>query len=69
VQAEQQKKIEKTQSLEKIIEVKSQTVMEMQRKRQEEARLKNETALARAKANENKMRSLRHKSQLEKFQI
>ena len=54
-QEETARKVEKTLSLERIIEEKGQNVMEQHRKRQEQARQKMETSLARVKANENKL--------------
>ena len=49
-QAESARKVEKTLSLERILEEKGQSVLDKHLKRQEQLRAKNETAMARAKA-------------------
>ena len=54
-QAESARKVEKTLSLERILEEKGQSVLDKHLKRQEQLRAKNETAMARAKANESKL--------------
>ena len=55
-----EEKEKKFTQLEEIQEQKSQTVMEMHKKRQEDTKRKNELALARVRDNESKLVQQRH---------
>ena len=61
--------MQKGASIERMLEEKSIKVINMQKQRQLEAKLKNEMALARAKANESKIISQKHHWQSERHQV
>lgn len=67
-QADTYKKVEKSLSLELIMEEKGNNVMDKHRKRQEVARAKNETAIARVKANESKLVARRNQAISQMYQ-
>jgi len=56
----------KEKSIETMLSQKSEQVLDQQRRRQEEARLKNEQALQRAKINESRVLENRHNSILQR---